>query len=166
MRRLYILSLIFLLTCELSAQSQTPCSSEVFGGFDFWIGEWMVTDTLGNKQGENLIQRVEQGCLVTETWTSATGSTGRSMNYFDPEDSTWNQLWVSSNGFILSLKGLASENSMSLTSKAIKGQQGNMIYHRITWTLNPDETVTQLWEVLNEQKEITSEAFRGIYTKK
>ena len=88
------------------------------------------------------------------------------MNYFDPSDTTWNQLWVSSNGTILELKGEGGENIMSLSSEAVPGQNGRLIYHRITWSLNSDETVTQLWEVLNEEKEVAAEAFRGIYTKK
>lgn len=166
MNRLFVLSVLTVLTSTLMAQTQPPCDAEAYSGFDFWVGGWSVTDTLGNPQGENLVQRVEQGCLVTETWTSATGGTGRSMNYFDPVDSSWNQLWVSSNGFILKLKGQSGENIMSLTSDATIGQQGGTIYHRITWTLNPDKTVIQLWEVLNEEQEVTAEAFRGIYTKK
>lgn len=163
----FILSILsFTISFNVLLAQQQPCQSEQYKAFDFWIGEWMVTDTVGNPLGTNSIKKEESGCLVTEHWTGQSGGTGSSMNYYNPADSSWNQLWVSSNGFILKMKGEANLNQMVLTSDLSKNQTGQSIYHRITWTLNDDQTVTQLWQVLNDQKQVLSEAFRGIYAKK
>lgn len=56
--------------------------------FDFWLGEWLVADAKGTPQGLNRITMAENGCLLVEQWTSATGGTGQSMNYYDPGGGT------------------------------------------------------------------------------
>lgn len=73
----YLLS--FVLTLTLSAQNNCPCCSDAHQQFDFWVGEWIVLDTLGNRLGENQI-----------TWTPN-------------EDGTVSQLWeiYDKNGNIL-----------------------------------------------------------------
>lgn len=74
-----------------------PCCIPEFKQFDFWIGNWDVYDTLGNKVGENKIVTTQDSCLIQENWKSQ-GQTGTSNNYYNKADSTWNQVWVSVTG--------------------------------------------------------------------
>jgi hypothetical protein len=55
-----------------------PCSRELHHAFDFWIGDWEVTDLEGKPVGRNAISTEESGCLLVERWTSASGGTGQS----------------------------------------------------------------------------------------
>ncbi len=123
-------------------------------------------DAEGKHQGDNSIVKVEKDCVLTESWTSSTGFTGRSMNYFDPSDSTWNQLWLDGSGTILKLKGQASEGKMVLNSDLKKGRVGKMFYNQITWSQQEDGTVLQLWEIFGEDNLLLSTAFSGIYQRK
>jgi len=167
---MYKTSLIFfvclLYYTNAPAQSDCTCCTSHHAQFDFWLGEWEVFDTYGKKLGENKIIKLEKGCLISEQWQGSSGITGRSYNFFDAADSTWNQLWVDSQGNNLQLKGSASENQMILESKPSKNKAGQWIKNRITWTYNPDDTVTQLWELVDKSDKVQQVAFRGIYKKK
>ncbi|MCJ8165604.1 hypothetical protein MKJ04_12200 [Pontibacter sp. E15-1] len=162
---LLLLPLLFLANICL-AQSSCACCTAQHRQFDFWLGDWLVYDTTGAKVGENLIEKVEADCVVSERWQSATGTTGRSYNYFDAADSTWNQVWIDSQGQNLVLKGKASPDKMVLQSALTTGRQGIPYANRITWTRNSDGTVTQLWEILDPQGTPVHVAFKGIYKRR
>ncbi len=66
--------------------------------FDFWIGEWDVTDTAGNKVGDSRIERILDGCVLLENWTGARGGTGKSFNLYDSATKAWKQTWCDSRG--------------------------------------------------------------------
>ena len=103
---------------------------------------------------------------MQENWISKSGpSKGTSYNYYNKADDSWNQVWVDNSGFSLVLKGNLENGSMILKSDLIKGQK-NTYYNKVTWTPNKDGSVTQLWELLDKDNKILSEAFRGIYKKK
>lgn len=149
------------------SQSNCACCSSQHQSFNFWIGEWIVYDTLGNVVGENSVRALEDGCLISETWRSSQGSSGRSFNYYNTSDSTWNQVWVANNGNNLTLKGAFEGQKMVLTSNLTTSSTGNKYYNRITWALNSDSTVTQHWQILDEEKNaLPVAAFKGIYKRK
>ncbi|MBD3223118.1 MAG: hypothetical protein GF313_00200 [Caldithrix sp.] len=171
MNRVLILSLCFSLISipYLSAQDDDPCPccSNSYKSFDFWIGDWVVYNTEGEVIGTNKIVKMQDGCVVQENWKASNGTnTGTSYNYFDTSDSTWNQLWISNTGNILELKGnLDSDGNMVLTSGLINSPKGRY-YNQIIWSKNDDNSVTQQWDILNEQGDLINHAFKGIYRKK
>jgi hypothetical protein len=170
MIKIFHLTVFFLLmlSAYLSAQNDNPCPccSESYRSFDFWIGDWTVYNTKGEVIGTNRIIKMQNGCVLQENWKAANNiNTGTSYNYFDRGDSTWNQLWISSTGNILKLKGnIDSNGNMVLKSKLINSPKGNY-YNQIIWSLNEDNSVTQQWDILNEKGELIKDAFKGIYRK-
>ena len=120
----------------------------------------------GNKIGENEIEKIEGNCILNEHWKGSNGGTGSSYNYYDVKDSTWNPLWIDNSGNVLKLKGkLIKEGMMCLKSEPKKGKDNKFYSNQITWTLNQDQSVTQLWVVTNEQDSVTTTLFIGIYKK-
>lgn len=88
MLRKYLAILIILVgSYALRAQSEAcPCCSENHKAFDFWIGTWEVTLTDGTLAGKNVIEKVQDGCILRENWTSAkTKFTGTSTNFYNLE---------------------------------------------------------------------------------
>jgi len=148
------------------AQSDCACCTEMHKQFDFWVGDWVVYDTNGTIVGENTIKKLEKGCILNEHWRGAKGSTGRSYNYFNLTDSTWNQLWVDSQGQHLELKGHGGDNQMTLDSELIPGKKVKYYFNRITWTSYPDGSITQIWEILDEKETLLTTVFHGIYRPK
>ena len=162
MKQLFI-TIILITSISLFSQEDCPCCNEYNRQFDFWIGDWTVYDTAGNIVGENIIQKVEGGCLITEQWKGSKGGTGRSINFYDKSDSTWNQTWVDNSGNILKLKGNLIEKSMIMQSTLIEGTKIDFYKNQITWTPNKDKSVTQKWEILDKDNNVLQLLFLGIY---
>ncbi len=165
MKHLTLLFLL-LLTVPVAAQTDCACCTEAHARFDFWVGDWNVYDSLENKVGENTIMKLEENCILLEQWRGTGGGSGTSMNFYDPSDSTWNQLWVDSNGGNLRLKGGFADGKMEMKSDLIEGRPIGPFYHRITWTALEDGTVTQTWELIDQKGKVLRIMFSGIYMKK
>jgi len=148
------------------SQDKCNCCTVAHQQFDFWIGDWNVFDTTGTQVGENTISHLEDNCILSEYWRGISGTTGRSYNYYNQQDSTWNQVWVDNNGGNLVLKGKGKPGKMVLKSELIPGKKIAFYYNQVTWTLNKDGSVTQLWEIYDQTGKLLSTAFLGIYKKK
>ncbi|QTD38824.1 hypothetical protein JL193_06080 [Polaribacter batillariae] len=170
MNRLFlklIIVLSFFFSDKFTAQSSSnkPCAGVVYNQFDFWIGDWKVYDTKGNLIGKNSILKIQENCALQENWVSNTGTNkGTSYNFYNKVDNTWNQVWIDNTGFSLILKGGLVNGKMVLKSKLIESKKGNY-YNKITWSKNKDNSVTQIWEYVNENGKVLSEVFKGIYKK-
>lgn len=166
--RFVFLSLISLFSVACvsaqSAQPTPPCSAEAFRQFDFWLGNWDVTDTKGNLAGRNVITSEENGCLVLETWTSAKGGTGQSYNIYDPNAELWRQIWISP-GFMIDYSGgLTATGSMRLVGE-ISYHSGGTFPFSGEWSPLDDGTVRQHFEQYDAQSDAWQPWFTGIYTK-
>jgi hypothetical protein len=157
---------VFSFSETLQAQDDCPCCSSPYSLFDFWEGDWLVYDTAGTLIGENIIVKAEANCLLKEAWKGTQGGSGQSFNYYDSADSTWNQLWVSSFGNQLKLKGKGTDGVMIMRSELIPGQKIDFYRNQISWTLNEDGSVTQLWLILDSNDAILQESFEGIYRRR
>lgn len=127
-----------------------PCSTENYHQFDFWVGKWAVETPDGKPAGDSRIQRVQDGCMVLESWQSLTSPyTGTSMNFYDPDLGQWRQIWLDNQGGKLELFGTRKDSQMILRSKA--ANDGS--YQQISWTANEDGTVRQYWQSFSTDKE-------------
>lgn len=165
MKLKFLFLIILLPLFSFTQNANCACCTPEHGQFDFWVGDWDVFDKEGKKVGENLVQKLEDNCILNENWQSTHGSSGKSYNYYDPQNNTWNQLWISNTGNILKLKGKAEPGKMILKSELQSGDNGQF-YNQITWTKNSDGSVTQNWEIYNSNGEVTGSAFLGIYRSK
>src|SRR5215203_3786766 len=89
---------------SLTASSQTvdsmaakPCASAQHRQFDFWIGEWDVTQN-GKIAGRNSIRSILNGCALSEDWSGTGGFSGNSLNFYDEDAKRWRQTWIDSQG--------------------------------------------------------------------
>lgn len=167
MKRIIVIIALVILGQDLIAQQepiQCPCCSESHSSFDFWIGEWTVYDVTGKEVGKNTIEKQYDNCVLQEKWISSTNNRGTSYNYYDTKDKTWNQVWVDNSGFSLVLKGNYDNGKMILKSQLLDGKKGKY-YNQITWVKNDDGSVTQIWDIFNNNNEKLQEAFKGIYKK-
>ena len=144
-------------------QPASPCSGDEYRQFDFWIGDWEVTDEAGEPQGTNRIESILNGCALRESWSGAGGSAGHSFNTVDRHTGRWHQTWVDSNGLLLLLDGAFDGTSMVLAGPGIS-RDGDPISHRISWTPIDDGRVRQHWEV-SKDGEAWNEVFDGYYTR-
>lgn len=78
------ISLLFFFSALLCAQAENcACCTENHKAFDFWIGNWTVTDGSGALVGTNSIVKLQDDCVVQENWNGTGGSTGTSTNFYN-----------------------------------------------------------------------------------
>ena len=165
--------IVILIGCLLSVLANTAQAQESgceslpgFSQFDFWVGDWEVFDSnTGNKVGENSIHKQEQGCLLLEEWRGASGSTGMSLNYYNPVTREWRQVWVSSGRYSIDIVGGLQGGSMVLEG-SIYNFQGAVWNFRGAWTPNEDGRVRQFFEQYNHDSNEWEPWFDGRYVRK
>ena len=154
------------MSISLIAQTDNcNCCTENHQAFDFWIGNWKVTNPDGTAAGSNSIDKIQDNCILRENWTSAKGNfTGTSNNFYNAKTEQWEQIWIDNQGGSLHLKGNRTGNQMILQTDEAKNKEEQPFFHRVTWILNEDGTVRQYWETITNGKNITV-AFDGLYKK-
>jgi hypothetical protein len=160
--------MLLLAAGSLPAQQRPqPCTGPEYRQFDFWIGDWTVTDSAGTvTMGSNRITSEEAGCLVHEHWTGAGGGTGQSFNFYNRATKQWEQVWVASvAGGNLHLKGAFDGKSMVLSGER-PGPNGAIVQNRIRWTPLADGRVRQTWESSSDGGKSWAVSFDGYYRKK
>lgn len=131
---------------------------------DFWVGDWTVVNPKGEQVGANHITRLENGFVILEEWTSAAGGSGRSLNYFDPADKKWKQVWVDARGGVVRYEGTFKDGAMNFTGVYIL-PDGRTEIARATLTPQPDGKVRQFIEHSKDEGQTWYTYFDGTYVK-
>jgi len=93
-----------------------PCQADaVHHQLDFWLGEWRAVDAQGKELGRSRVEKLHGGCLIQEAWTAAGGAgSGESLNFVDPADGAWHQVWVDSSGNVARFHGTVEGGALHL----------------------------------------------------
>lgn len=158
--------LLLLIAATLTAQPAPPVPPPEARQFDFWIGDWTVTNQANGKlAGHNLIESKHGGRVLVENYTTPGPYTGMSLNAYDGVTKRWHQCWMDSSGGVLDLYGGIVDGKMVLTGETPRAGGGRQL-ERITWTPNPDGTVRQHWEQSADGGRTWTTAFDGLYRRK
>jgi len=158
---------LLLAPAAIHAQGQAGCKAPEYRQFDFWVGDWVVTTPQGKTAGTNRIERIINGCVLQEHWSSSNGGDGTSLNMWDAASGKWHQVWMDAGGNLLELAGKLEGANMGLTGEhATPGKAGSTTIERVTWTPNPDGTVRQHWESSTDGGATWTDSFDGIYARK
>jgi hypothetical protein len=134
--------------------------------FDFWVGDWEVTNQVtGKLAGHNQVERKHGGHVLVENYTTPGAYTGMSVNAYDGAAKRWHQCWVDNGGGVLDLYGGLVAGKMLLTGETPLPGGGRQL-ERITWTPNADGSVRQHWEQSADAGKTWTTAFDGLYRKK
>lgn len=143
-----------------------PCLNKAnYRHFDFWLGEWDVMVN-GQKVGDNSITMPTGGCAIHESYITAGNYAGQSINFYDPIDKKWHQHWVGSGGDVYNYLETKREKGLLQFESKFMSPNGNISLSRLTFTLNPDGTVRQLFEGSTDNGKTWTPNFDGLYVKK
>lgn len=164
-----VLAALACIPFQMPAQQQRPqfgCKEALHRQFDFWIGEWAVTNPAGQSIGKNVIRSIQDGCAIEENWSGGPngsgGGTGTSLNFV--ERGSWHQIWVANTATVLRLTGGLENGAMVMTGETTN-PQGVKVVNRVVWTPIEGGKVTQNWDTSTDGGKTWTPAFRGIYTK-
>lgn len=164
-----IMASMLLFALPLTAQDKPgPCTDSKYRAFDFWLGEWNVSTYADNKfAGENTVVAIEGGCAITETWNGSKGSTGFSLNFYNPVSQKWRQQWVSSGEYSIDIEGTSKKPGHMALSGTIWYHARNISYpFKGIWTLEDDGSVRQRFLQYDPATDIWKPWFDGKYVRK
>ncbi|HLJ83809.1 MAG TPA: hypothetical protein VKT51_06545 [Candidatus Eremiobacteraceae bacterium] len=141
-----------------------PCSAPEYRQFDFWVGNWRVTDPQGQFAGTNDVTTEYGGCVIQEHWSGTGGDVGSSFNAYRASTRQWHQTWVDNQGQVLLLDGSYDNGVMTLsgTGTSLSGAER---LNRIRWTRIDDDHVRQLWDSSIDSGKTWTVVFDGLYTR-
>lgn len=139
------------LAAAVAAAAQAPASSpcratEVSRNLDFWVGDW---DVYVGKDlaGRDTVDRILDGCAVTERWNGGGGDEGMSLFGYDARKDLWTQNWITNNSAVpggIKVKVLRAHSATSTTFQGeIEGKSGAVYYDRTILTAMPGGRVHQ-----------------------
>jgi len=132
-------------------KSTVPCQTAEFRQFDFWIGDWSVHNPAGQKVGDNLITREQDGCLLVEHWKSGPGvESGTSFNYFDIRDKKFHQIYFDNSGNAGAYPAMAG-GIVDSKMVMISDEKASPVF-RWTWYVISPGKVRQMAEQSDDQQ--------------
>lgn len=146
-------------------KSTVPCQTGEFRQFDFWIGDWAVQNPAGQKVGDNLVTREQDGCLLVEHWKGGRGiETGTSFNYFDIRDKKWHQLYLNNSGNAGAFPAMAG-NLIDGKMVLISDENVSPVF-RWTWYVISPGKVRQMAEQSNDGQKTWQTVWDSVYVNK
>lgn len=143
----------------------TPCVTERYRDFDFWLGEWDVTPAgMPAPTARNSITSVQGGCAVLEQYETQGGFTGMSINFYDSVTGKWHQSWMGSGGGAVHLQGGLENGAMVMSDADLAVSEISGTINRVTWSLLDDGRVRQHWEITTDGGESWTTSFDGYYS--
>src|SRR5579871_2510251 len=110
-----LVAVLPLTSLQAAPPAPAPCTTPEYTQFDFWLGDWNVTDPAGKPVGHNRVTKEYGGCVLQEHWGGTGGSLGSSFNIYDPVRQVWHQTWVDNIGTLLEIEGGLKDGSMVMT---------------------------------------------------
>ncbi len=128
----------------VSSASLKPCSAAAYRTFDFWLGQWDITED-GAPAGTNVVEPLLGGCAIRESYLDPDGgSVGTSLNSYDADTKQWRQTWVADYGVAYRMAGnLNASGAMVLTGERISALNGRHLFDTWTWTPVDGNTMVQ-----------------------
>jgi len=140
-----------------------PCDADDrHHSFDFWLGRWNVTQN-GQFAGTNDIQSILGHCVIFEQWVGASGTEGKSFNYYDPGHNHWRQIWVSDSGSIIEFTGEARDGGIFYTAETVDPSDGSVTHHKFEFTQYEDGAVRQFWATSTDDQQSWTTIWDGRY---
>jgi hypothetical protein len=118
------------------------CNSAGHRQFDFWVGNWNITQPDGSPGGVSNITKELGGCAVMESYQ---GGGGRSINLYDRARDRWTQTYIDGGGLLLRLAGRLEGGAMAMADEVRTTPSGLQLKSNITWTPRADGGVQQVW---------------------
>jgi hypothetical protein len=149
-----------------------PCrTSPKAHEFDFWIGQWDVTQfnqaplPHGPGTGFNDVHPILEGCVLLENWAGSGGGTGKSFNWYDTNLGKWRQAWMGDGGGPLDYVGEYKDGAMRFEGWTL-GPNGMHVLQKLTFYNIAHDTVRQQFEQSADSGKTWSTTFDGRYVRR
>ncbi len=109
----------FLVALASAAQGGGACEGdENYRALDFMLGEWQLVSG-GEVVGRSRVEKLEDGCLIAETWSFLDGRGGRTYSSFDRAAGVWRRFGVSNRGLVVRSSGVVDGGALLLRGERV-----------------------------------------------
>lgn len=150
----------------------TPCADKPEDrALDFWIGDWDVRPAgapASRPPSKSHIERVEDGCVIAEFYTTPSGYSGRSINAWDAVAKRWQQVWMDNQGGVNNYFGQARGGNVYYEAEGVyvPGPQPKLVKVKMTFFDQGKNQVRQLIEQSEDDGKTYKTAYDLIYTRR
>ena len=144
-------------------QNDRKCEASAFRQFDFWLGDWDVTNHHGVVAGTDRIERSLNGCVIEEHYSGFRGNHALSVSFHDQSRDLWRQLWFTDDGSVFEFEGGFRDGKMQL-EREIESPNGTAVRRRLTWFPIDGGRVRQLFENSSDGGQSWFTLFKLTYT--
>jgi hypothetical protein len=137
---------------------------------DFWIGEWDVRPQgapAGRPPSRSRIERVEDGCVIAEFYTTPQGYSGRSINAWDAVAKRWQQTWMDNQGGVNNYFGQARDGNLYYEAEGVyvPGKK-KLVKVKMTFFSEGKDRVRQLIEQSEDEGKTYQTSYDLVYTRR
>lgn len=159
----FLILLSILSVCTARPLRAATCSAAEFHQLDFFIGNWIVKDRSGHIVANDSVSSEYGGCVLIERWSGA-GDSGQGIAIlgYDPAQASWHVDSFVHGGDVLAFDGQKTGDTMVLTGTEYP-KSGPTRLHRLTWSVQRDGSIEQLWQTSTDAGKSWQVYFDGIY---
>lgn len=132
--------------------------------FDFWLGDWDVTEA-GKIIAQSSIQKIVGSCVIYENYSQGDGYSGKSFNVYDSVLQKWRQTWVDSLGNVSEFIGEWKDSAMCYEGASHR-QNGRKILRKMTLTPIGNDKVRQYSEYSPDEGKTWKLLYDYLYLRK
>ncbi len=147
-----------------SASLLRPCRAAAYREFDFWLGQWDITED-GGPAGTNVVEPLLGGCAIRENYVDPFGTAvGTSLNSYDADTKQWRQTWVADYGVDYRMAGgLDAAGTMVLVGERINAANGRLLIDTWKWSRIDADNVLQTGRLTVPATGFDQQFFNGEY---
>jgi hypothetical protein len=125
-------------TPKTATDARYPCRAD--HTFDFWAGTFDATpwDQPGVPTGQLHNTLEYEGCVIVERWTSAKGSAGMSMSFYDVNRHVWRMVWNDDANQSNDFEGAYRDGAMRFTGWVLDSAGARMLASNVLQDVSPD----------------------------
>jgi tetratricopeptide (TPR) repeat protein len=129
--------------------------------FDFWLGDWDVTNSAGQAAGKSSVQLLLNGCALYENWNANGNGEGKSLNSYNPDLKIWQQFWTDQTGHVTEYRSSAWVNGGLQYTARVLVPQPHLLH--MTFTPVNKDLVRQFGEVSTDDGKTWTPQFDFYY---
>ena len=104
--------------------------------------------------------------MILESWASARGGSGHSLNVYDQADGKWHQTWIDATGDQVHYIGTWVNGKMEFRADDVATPQKQKVVLTMTFEPRPDGTIRQSGTMSTDGGKTHTTSFDLVYTRK
>lgn len=146
--------------------AETPAATDPENRqFDFWLGDWAITDPNGSSEASSRVSLALGQYLVVENWDDGRSHKGENLFAYNADDKTWHGMFADNQGRVHVFTGKVSGGLAEFYGPS-RGPAGEAVLNRIRVVRLAPDRVEQSWEKSTDNGGSWTVVFKGEYSRK